>query len=309
MNVEAFLEHARTAQGWTEQTLRAYRSDLGHFKAFLETQGLSRVTQIDHDVINRYIEAMRAADNPKFDRKGLSDATIARRLAAVSSYLEYVRLNSTAKVRNPVREVRRRWKRNTEPKPVDEGAIDSLLGGISNLRDRALFTLFLATGLRVSEMHQLNRDTIVIDVQGEINGQERITGVGEVVGKGGKRRQFYVDQQSLTIYLEYLYSREDDHPALFLSEHNERLSVRTIQHTLAAWCQKLGIAHINVHRLRHTYATRLANADISSIVLKDLMGHESFNTTQRYFKLTDQTLAVGYFSAMEQVNRYRGQVS
>ena len=77
------------------------------------------------------------------------------------------------------------------------------------------------------------------------------------------------------------------------------MSVRAIQDTLAKLCVRLGAPHINVHRLRHTYATRLANANISSIVLKELMGHQSFTTTQRYFKLADKTLARGYFSAME----------
>ena len=77
------------------------------------------------------------------------------------------------------------------------------------------------------------------------------------------------------------------------------MSVAAIQYTLRAWCQKLGIPHINVHRLRHTYATTLANANISSMVLKDLMGHSSLSTTTRYFELADTTLARGYFSAME----------
>ncbi len=77
------------------------------------------------------------------------------------------------------------------------------------------------------------------------------------------------------------------------------MSVRAMQYTLSTWCTRLGSPHINVHRLRHSYATRLANANISSMVLKDLLGHSSFATTQRYFKLTDNTLARGYFSAME----------
>jgi len=60
-----------------------------------------------------------------------------------------------------------------------------------------------------------------------------------------------------------------------------------------------GIPHINVHRLRHTYATNLANANIDSLILKDLMGHRSLSTTARYFKLNDTTVSRGYFSAIE----------
>jgi site-specific recombinase XerC len=111
-------------------------------------------------------------------------------------------------------------------------------------------------------------------------------------------RKFFVDDQTILTYAEYLASRTDDNPALFLSERKQRMSIRAMQYTLAAWCKRLGLPHINVHRLRHSYAT-LANAQINSMVLKELMGHSSFSTTQRYFKLSDTTLARGYHSAME----------
>ena len=151
-------------------------------------------------------------------------------------------------------------------------------------------------------MHQLNRDSI--SIQSEVNerGVEHISGSGQVVGKGSKRRGFYVDETTLMIYAEYMVTRKDDNPALFLSERKQRMSVRAIQDTFTKLCSRLGAPHINIHRLRHSYATRLANANISSMVLKELMGHNSFTTTQRYFKLTDTTLARGYFSAMEYLN-------
>jgi site-specific recombinase XerD len=105
------------------------------------------------------------------------------------------------------------------------------------------------------------------------------------------------------LHSEYIATRTDDSPALFLSERKQRLSVRAIQDTLTKLCRRLGSPNINIHRLRHSYATRLANANISSMVLKELMGHASFTTTQRYFKVTDTTLARGYFSAMEYLQR------
>ena len=132
-----------------------------------------------------------------------------------------------------------------------------------------------------------------------------LVGVGEVVGKGNKRRTFYVDEATLDLWAEYVIKRTDENEALFLSERKVRMSVRAMQDTLATWCKKLRLPHINLHRLRHSYATRLANANISSLVLKDLMGHASFTTTAQYFKLTDTTLARGYFSAMEYLKEGR----
>jgi site-specific recombinase XerD len=310
MNFDPFLVHLQTSRNCSPQTIKAYRSDLKLFGAFLSERSVIRISQIDHAVIGAYIESMRQRTNPRFGRSGLAESSIARRLAAISSYFEFTR-GTNPKLRNPLNELSSRWQKNNEPKPVEEYTLDLLLASITNIRDRALFTLFLATGLRVSEMHQLNRDSIAIeldlDEEGkeriDEEGKERVTGCGEVVGKGNKRRKFYVDDATVETYAKYLDTRTDHNPALFLSERKQRMSVRAIQYTLGAWCRKIGFSNINVHRLRHTYATRLANANISSMVLKDLMGHSSFTTTQRYFKLTETTLARGYFSAMEYLRR------
>jgi site-specific recombinase XerC len=128
---------------------------------------------------------------------------------------------------------------------------------------------------------------------------EVFSGSGEVIGKGSKLRRFYVGTETIPIYAQYLTTRTDDHPALFLSERKGRLSARAIQFTLSAWCRKLGIPHIHPHQLRHSYATRLANAGINEMQLKDLMGHADFNTTLGYFKIREERIATGYFSAME----------
>lgn len=299
MKIEPFLDYWRGHKDCTPATIRAYRSDLKMFQQFLEGSGIRRITQVNHSIIGRYIEHMRQMKNGRVGKIGLADSTISRRLAAISSYFEFLQATSHPKLRNPLDGLVQRWKNNKEPKPVDDETVDSLLGGITNQRDRVLIALFLATGLRVSEMHSLNRDSISFQVEIDAAGNEHFLGAGEVIGKGRKLRKFYVDELTLRIYAEYLRTRKDDHPALFLSERRKRMSVGAIQYTLRSWCKKLGIPHINVHRLRHTFATNLANAHIDSLVLKDLLGHSSLATSQRYFKLHDTTLARGYFSAME----------
>jgi site-specific recombinase XerD len=301
---EPFLEHLAVNRRASPQTVRAYCSDLKLFETFARQRSVSRPAQVDHVFVREYIEHMQQQSNPRSGRNGLSDASVARRLAALSSYLEFVRATADHKLRNPLKDVSRRWHRNNDPKPVEEPDLEMLLDGITNERDRLLFTLFLATGLRVSEMQQLNRDSIRIECT-TVGVEEQTLGVGDVVGKGDKRRRFYVDEATMIMCAAYLIRREDQHEALFLSERKQRMSVRAMQYTLDLWCRKVGIDHINIHRLRHSFATRLANSNISSLVLKDLMGHASFSTTARYFKLTDTTLARGYFSAMEFVRNDR----
>lgn len=303
MDFEPFLAHWATNKNASPRTVRAYRNDLKLFEAFCHERGIRRITQVDHAIINAYIEHMQSKPNPRYGRTGLADSSIARRLAALSSYFEYVRATSNHKLHNPLHDLTRRWTKNDDPKPVDDIVLDQLLAGITNLRDRVLMTLFVSTGLRVSEMHQLNRDTFRFELEIDNKGQEHIRTSGEVIGKGNKRRTFFVDELTQKLFAEYLDTRTDTAPALFLSERRERMSVRAIQYTLDAWCKKLSLGHINVHALRHSYCTRLANTNISSMVLKDLMGHNSLSTTQRYFKLHDTTLARGYFSAMEFLQR------
>jgi site-specific recombinase XerC len=186
--------------------------------------------------------------------QNLSDATIARRLAAVSSFFDFTRANSSKKVQNPIDDFSNRWKRNNRPKPVERHVIDKLLITIDSPRDQVLMQLFLATGLRISEMAQLDRTSIRIEELTE-DGKPMVLGIGEVVGKGKKSRNFYVSQKMLLPYIRYLRERKDEHPALFLSERNKRMSVRAMQERLAYWCRKAGIPHTRVHRLRHTFAT------------------------------------------------------
>jgi site-specific recombinase XerD len=300
---EPFLDFYRDVKQVSSDTLKAYQSDLKHFGLFLETQEISRVAQIDHAVIARFITYMRNAVPGRGGRIGLADATIARRLAAISSFFDYSRATRDRKLSNPIDDFGNRWKRNNHPKPVDKDVIDQLLSAIDSQRDKVLIELYLATGLRLSEMAQLDRTTIVIEQHQDKGARVTfVIGVGEVVGKGNKVRKFYVSAKALLPLNRYLLERKDEHPALFLSERRKRMSQRAMQERLAHWCRVAGVPHTNIHRLRHTYATRLINAAIDIRQLMELMGHASIATTMQYAKLADRTVALGYHSAMEFVN-------
>lgn len=299
-----FLEFYRDVKRVSADTLKAYRSDLKHFGLFLETQGINRVAQVDHAVITRFITHMREVALSRGGRIGLADATIARRLAAVSSFFDYCRATSNRKVQNPIDDFTNRWKRNNLPRPLDRDVIDRLLSAINSPRDKVLINLYLTTGLRLSEMAKLDRSTIVIEKHREEGSRvPLIIGIGEVLGKGDKLRTLYVGAKALVPFVRYLRGRKDDNPALFISERKQRMSERAMQERLAHWCRVAGVPHTNVHRLRHTYATRLINAGIDILQVKELMGHASIATTLQYAKLADMTVARGYHSAMEFVNR------
>lgn len=302
MDTQPYLDFMMQIKGSTPATIKSYSSDLKIIFDHLLEQGVTTPQQVDQHVVAGLVTWMRSQRHGRGGKEGLADASIARRMAVLSSCLKWAQTALDPKIQNPVENLPFRWKKDRTPKPVDEDSLDLLLASIDNLRDKTLFYLLVASGLRVAEVHQLNRDSIQIEMSIDDDGKEDFVGVGEVVGKGGKRRKFYVAGYALTLIAQHLRTRSDSNPALFLSRRNQRLSVRTIQHTLGALCEKLGYDHINVHRLRHTYATRLANANINSLELMALMGHNSFATTMQYFKLTDKTVARGYFSAMQFTN-------
>lgn len=301
LSIETFECHIRAfiamklAQG-SPHTAKAYTSDLSHYCAFLREAGLAHQNVVSSRVANRYAQSLR-------DR-GRSNATVSRMIATLSSYCDYLRSEVVESLSNPFQNmpIRKSLPGNMEPKPIDGMLLELFLGGIDDMRDRAMFLLFAASGLRVSEMRSLNRDTI--SIVEDMDGSKRmVVGVGEVVGKGNKRRKFYVDEDTLIAFAQYVTSRQDSSPALFVSKRGTRLSIRGIQFRLDYWCKRLGAPHFNVHRLRHSFATELANNDIDPTVLRNLMGHSSFTTTMRYFRLHDKTVRRRYFAAMQRAKR------
>jgi integrase/recombinase XerC len=133
------------------------------------------------------------------------------------------------------------------------------------------------------------------------DGSYMFTGMGEVTGKGGKRRTFLVGMNAVQAVAAYLTEQRtaDQNPALFLSSRKQRLSDRAIQEILGKWCKRLHVPHVHIHQLRHSYATRNVNAGMSAAVLQTLLGHASLMTTQRYFHIQSERVAREYFSVME----------
>jgi site-specific recombinase XerD len=297
MNIDTYISHLEQ-RNWSPQTLRAYESDLKLFHRYIKSRQL-RIDRVDERVIDEYIATMKTAPNNRHNKVGMSETTIRRRVAALRGYFCFAqRMNP--KQRNPTEafSFRRFTKKVAKSQALEDTALTTLLAGVTSLRDRAMFSLFVSSGLRLSELHQLNRDTIGIR-QESPNSQKKIIGFGRVIGKGSKERTFYFDAETADTLAAYLRTRTDSNPGLFVSGGGDRLARRSIQERLSHWCKVLNLDRVHVHQLRHTFATRLANADISSMALKELMGHSSFNTTLIYFRLKDQTIARQYFAAME----------
>jgi integrase/recombinase XerC len=302
MKKEDFLDYLSTC-GCSPETVRAYKGDLVVFGKFLAEKRL-RLNQVTLKVMVDFVRVLGS------DGK-LAPATIGRRLAAVSSYFDYADAETDGRIKHPLRGRRRIWRgrRERKPQPLEEYELDRLLTGIDVPRDRAIFELFIASGLRISELYQLNRDSIRVTMREVHPGGPLMTfGQGEVIGKGQKRRSFLIDEATCRTLAGVITERgRDGIEALFISSRGSRLSVRAIRERFHYWCKRLGIPRRRVHQLRHSFATRMANAGMDSLVLRDLMGHSSLPTTLGYFRMDTKTMAQQYFAAMELMSAPRTQ--
>jgi integrase/recombinase XerC len=285
-HLDAFLKFLALNRDASAHTVRAYESDLSQFLD--HTAAASGVTRDALDPARLDRGALRAflAD---LHRQGQSRATAARKLAAVRTFLRYLRRegaiddNPGALVATPKLDVRM-------PAHLSEAEMNALLSapaGDSPLsrRDRAILELFYASGLRLSELAGLDLD--------DVNLSARMV---RVLGKGRKERLVPFNTSTAKAVREYLKDRDllvRAAPAtagsrrrsdpLFVNYRGGRLTVRSIDRLVrryvAATSTRLGISP---HALRHSFATHLLQRGADLRAIQELLGHARLSTTQRY---------------------------
>jgi len=157
----------------------------------------------------------------------------------------------------------------------------------SEVRNRALLSLLEATGCRISEICQLNRDDIDL-VNREI----------KVFGKGKKERMVYIDRLSAMLIKDYLDSRTDDLPALFIGKRSDRMKPGGVRKLLRSIADKAKVDCAYPHKFRRTLATDLISHGMPLEEVQQLLGHENINTTMQYVLVDQQTVKNSY-------NKYR----
>lgn len=158
---------------------------------------------------------------------------------------------------------------------------------LNRTRNVIIVEMLFYTGLRISELCALNRDSIK-------NRQF------SVVGKSKNPRPCYITKQIESDITEYLNSRNDDNPALFISGNNgKRITPSNVQFMFRGFSKKSGVFSVTPHTLRHSYATRMVEDGVDIRYVKELLGHQSLETTQRYTHIRDFRLKQIYENVME----------
>jgi site-specific recombinase XerD len=276
------LIHYRRAlkrKNYSTHTVKSYLNILDQFMRWL-TIPLSEVT---HREIGAYVDHLL--------RKRRTPKTITCHLQTIRLFFDYLMNEEGRSVLNPVTQISLRLPKPL-PRHLKDDQVRRFFGVITDLRDRAMFMLMLRCGLRVQEVAQLTADAL--------DYQRRQIFVSN--GKGGKDRIVYMSEDAHSALLAYLEERSSKAKGLFLVQKGpmkgKPLSVRGIQKRIEYYARKSGL-DVSCHRLRHTMATQLLNADAGLATIQDLLGHGQITTTQRYCRVANLKVQRDYYKAMQ----------
>jgi site-specific recombinase XerD len=268
-------------KNYSGHTLKSYMSILEHF-----TRGLRvPLLEVTRKEIGLYVDDLiRKRRRPK---------TITCHLQTIRLFFDYL-INEEGRSRvNPITRISLRLPQPL-PRHLKDDQVKSLFAVITDLRDRAMFMVMLRCGLRVQEVAQLTVDALEY--------QRRQIFVFK--GKGGKDRVVYMSEDARTALSAYLEKRSSKTKGLFLVQkgpmRGKPLSVRGIQKRIEYYARKSEL-DVSCHRLRHTMATQLLNADADLATIQDLLGHGQITTTQRYCRVANLKVQRDYYKAMEVV--------
>ena len=250
------------------------------------------IEEVTSRKITHYIDYLR--------RRRLKPKTINCHLERIRQFYVYLRYEEKVASANPVKEGYSLRMPKPLPKSLRQQQLDTLFSQVSNKRDRAMFMLMLRSGLRVEEVANLSF--------GAINLKRRTIIVYDP--KWGKDRVAYVSNDALQALVDYLKLRPKSKAnKVFLVEkgiyRGMPISVRGIQKRMEYYAKKAGL-EVSCHRLRHTWANQMLNADAELETVQDLLGHSWITTTQRYCRLSNQKIKRDYFKAMEIVMKRTG---
>jgi integrase/recombinase XerC/integrase/recombinase XerD len=275
----AFDEWQR-ARGMGEKTRRAYRVDLGQLGAWAAGRDLD-----PHELGHRELRRFAAV----LGESGAAKTTVARKLAAIRSFYRHL-VERGELESNPADLVSSPKKDSYLPQVLKPGEVAELLERIPatsplDLRDRAMFELAYAAGLRAEELTTL--DTTSPDADGE---QVRVE------GKGGRTRFVPVGEHAWRALDRYLTRGRTalecgDSDALFLSKSGRRLSTSDVRRRLKLQARRVGISP---HTLRHSFATHLLEGGADLRTIQELLGHASISTTQTYTRVESRRLRMAY---------------
>lgn len=270
--VELFLS-AKRIEGCSEKSLKYYLTTI---QSMLNSIG-KKIKHIQTDDIRNYLTEYQA--NKKSSRVTIDN--IRRILSSFFSWLE----DEDYILKSPVRRIHKVKTASNIKETYSDEALELMRDNCTELRDLAIIDMLASTGMRVGEMVLLNINDI------DFNERECI-----VFGKGSKERVVYFDARTKIHLQNYLESRTDDNPALFVSlkSPHERLKIGGVEVRLREFGKQLGLNKVHPHKFRRTLATMAIDKGMPIEQLQQLLGHRKIDTTLQYAMVKQSNVKIAH---------------
>ena len=283
--IEDFLNHLSLEKGSPPNTLIAYRNDLTQLAKFLDRRDKSKVKswdEVDKDMIIAYILHLKERE--------YAASTVARKVAATKSFFhflvteELIEDDPTATLDSP--KVKKQL-----PKAIPTEDVELLLAEPAKqsspkaLRDKAMLELMYATGMRATELVELDIDDVNLPSSSV-----------RVIGKGDKERIIPMHGRAVKSIETYLRKgrlallKDTDEKALFLNPRGKRLTRQGLWLIIKYYVERAGLdPDITPHTLRHSFATHMLESREATLVdVQQFLGHANISTTQIYTRVTSK---------------------
>lgn len=270
--VELFLS-AKRIEGCSEKSLKYYKSTIDAMLDELKKD----VKHIVTDDIRTYLTEYQT-------KKKSSKVTIDNIRRILSSFFSWLE-DEDYILKSPVRRIHKVKTGTIIKETYSDEALELMRDNCTQLRDLAMIDMLASTGMRVGEMVLLNREDI------DFNERECV-----VFGKGDKERIVYFDARTKIHLQNYLNSRDDDNPALFVSlqkPHN-RLQISGVEVRLRQYGKRLELNKVHPHKFRRTLATMAIDKGMPIEQLQQLLGHRRIDTTLQYAMVKQSNVKIAH---------------
>ena len=270
--VELFLS-AKRIEGCSEKSLKYYKATI---EAMLD--------ELQKDVKHIVTDDIRGYLTEYQEKKKSSKVTIDNIRRILSSFFAWLE-DEDYILKSPVRRIHKVKTGTNIKETYSDEALELMRDNCTELRDLAIIDILASTGMRVGEMVSLNRSDI------DFNERECI-----VFGKGSKERVVYFDARTKIHLKNYLESRVDDNPALFVSLKvpYERLKIGGVEVRLREFGEKLGLRKVHPHKFRRTLATMAIDKGMPIEQLQQLLGHSKIDTTLQYAMVKQSNVKIAH---------------
>lgn len=280
--LDSYLQHLTFERGLSALTCKSYERDIHLLYSLVNGTDLKEITPLH---IRRFIATLHS--------RNLSAKSIARAISAWRGFYAYL-IQHQGFTKNPVTGLRAPKAAKTLPQAlsVDQAVklVDITDDDELALRDHAIFELFYSSGLRLSELVNLDIDML-----------DFTEGTVTVTGKGNKTRIVPLGSQAASAIQSWMQPRaqikanDKSLKALFITQRGRRISQRAVQYRMKTWAIRQGInADVHPHILRHSFATHVLQSSGDLRAVQEMLGHANISTTQVYTHLDFQHLAKVY---------------